>query len=469
MTRKYPIIVLAGLMLLSCGNKEKGSAQPPEPEQLGTVETYRYAPEVIPSTRFSVKVNDEVQMVQETAEPDFCLFGAEGKVKVEVRSYVTKIKTAVVRPLYKNAEFSVADDRVILYMEPGDRYVLEINGDEATPLFLFANVLEQKPADRSGYMYFEAGKVYDKGLISLDSNQKIYIEGGAIVKGNVNCVGRENVGIEGCGILDDGDSDERAVTFHKCTGVTLGSVLVRNRNYWTTLVVESQNVRAEGYKVIATFSDKDDGSGNENDGFDIMGCSDVRVKGCFAYCHDDAFCIKSQKWTFSAESCDIVIEDCIAWNRDCGNSFELGYELGRDVHDITFRNNCAVHSAGSAKEFRRGAIGLQNGAGGKVSDILYENMWLEDPKEFGIYMTIIKSSYNIGNGVEWTPGSIENVTFRGVHLGAMPPKGNFAAGYDTQHVIKGIVFEDLTIAGKKVSTAAEAGFKTYKNVEATFK
>lgn len=465
-------ILYALFALLSCGSGKSGDG--PEVKQpsgeLGKVETYRYSPSVIPSTRFTVSVNGENQLVHETPEPDFCLFGADGRVKVEVRSYVKKIESAVVRPLYRNVEYNVGDDRLTLYMEPGDRFVVEINGDEASPLFLFANPVEEKPSDRSCYKYFEAGGVYDAGQITLDSNQKVYIEGGAVVKGYLSAVGRENVGIEGCGILDDGDNDSRTVTFYKCKGVTMKNVLVRNRNNWTTFIVESTGVRAEGYKVVATASDKADGSGNENDGFDVMGCNDVIVKSCFAYCHDDAFCVKSQKWGYSGETYDVEFDDCVAWNRNCGNSFELGYETGKDVHDVVFRNVCAVHSAGSAKEFRRGAIGLQNGAGGRVHDILYENMWLEDPKEYGIYITIINSGYNIGNDVTWTPGYIEGITFRNISLGVMPPKGNFIAGYDSaEHSIKGVVFENLSIAGKKVTTASEAGFKTFKNTDAIFK
>ena len=464
--RHLTAIAVSASLLISCRNGE-GSA-PGQKESLGTVETYVYAASVIPSVRYSVKVNGENQTVISTTEPDFCVFGAGGKVKVEIASYEEHIKSAVVRPLNKNPEYEVENDRITLYMQPYDRFVVEINGSEDGALFVFANPVEQKPADRSNYKYFETGKVYDAGQISLASGQKVYIEGGAIVKGAVSCTGQKNVGLEGCGILDNGDSDQKTVFFNKCDGVSLKNVLVRNRNAWTTFIADSQNIDADGYKVIATFSDKADGSGNENDAFDLMGVAHARIKHGFSYCHDDAFCIKSRKWTYGAENHDIVFEDCIAWNHGSGNSFEIGYELQENVYDIHFKDIFSIHSAGRA-EYRRGAIGIHNGAGGKISDISYENVWLEDPKEYGIYMTIIQSNYNIGNDVTWAPGYMENISFKNVHIGKTA-YGNFAKGYDSAtHALKNIRFEDLFIEGKKAVNATEAGFKTLTNADISFK
>ncbi len=75
-------------------------------------------------------------------------------------------------------------------------------------------------------------------------------------------------------------------------------------------------------------------------------------------------------------------------------------------------------------------------------------------------MRILKSSYDIGTGVEWTPGYIEGITLRNVRLLKQAPGGSVIMGYDTSgHAIKDVSFDGVWVEGGKVSTAAEAGIR----------
>ncbi|MBO4447472.1 MAG: hypothetical protein J5764_05040 [Bacteroidales bacterium] len=430
------------------------------------VETYSYADELVPSLLYDVKVNGQRQFVYPTPEPHICAFGCDSEVEVEICSLSSDIKSVAVRPLNKKYPWSLKNGVITLRLKPYEKAVVELNGSEENPLFIFANPLEsEKPAkDNPSVKYFEAGKIYTPGLLKLESGETLYIEGGAVVNGCLDLREKNDVTIDGCGILNCHPGDSRGIFALRCKNLTLKNIIEINKNNWTTFFAECEGLRSDNYKAVASISQ----NGAENDAFDILGCHDVEVRRGFSYCHDDAFCIKCRKWNYGGPSSDILIEDCMAWNCLRGNCFEFGYELQDDATRITFRNIYSIHSAGNPEAYRRGSIGLHNGAGGCISNVLYENVWLEDPKEFGIHMIIMQSDYNIGTGVQWSPGKISNVTLRNVHIEKLPPEGNFIQGYDSgEHKIKGIRFEGLWIKDRRIRSARDGNFDI-KNAEVIF-
>lgn len=457
-TKDQLIAFFAAILLLSACAQTSTST--------GQVETYEYSPEITPSLLYEVKVNGKKQLVYPTPEPHICAFGCDAEVEVEIRSQATEIESAVVRPINKDYSVTLQDNIVKIRLRPYDKAVVELNGSEENPLFIFANPLEnEKPSKEDpSVKYFESGKVYNTGLINLESGNTLFIEGGAVVNGCIDLREKDNVTIDGCGILNCYPADSRGIFVLRCKNFTLKNIIQINKDNWTTFFAECEALRADNYKAVASISEK----GAENDAFDILGCRDVQVRHGFSYCHDDAFCIKCRKWDFGGPSSDILIEDCIAWNCMRGNCFEFGYELQEDASRITFRNIWSIHSAGNPEAFRRGAIGLHNGAAGNISNVLYENVWLEDPKEHGIHMIIMDSGYNIGTGVTWSPGRISNVTFRNVHIERRPPQGNLIQGYDSlEHMIKGVRFEGLWIEGQRILSAEDGNFDI-KNAEVIF-
>ncbi|MCM1176962.1 MAG: glycosyl hydrolase family 28 protein [Bacteroides sp.] len=357
-----------------------------------------------------------------------------------------------------------------LRLSPGDEAVVEINGSEEHSLFIFVNPLETDRPDPSDpdIIYFKAGSVHNEPNLSLKSGQTLYLEGGAVLKGNITSSGADGIAIRGCGVIDSREVAARAIQLEKADGLHIENVTLINNINWSTLVSASNDVSIDNYKVVAV-ENPANATGCENDALDLLGCKDAKVTGCFAYCHDDVYCVKSHKWDFAGEVSNVVFEDCIAWNYLSGNSFVIGAETDLDISGVTYRNCYSIHSGGRPTTLYRGGLGIHHCAGGHVSDILFEDIFLEDCKEYGIYIDIRETSYQIGNGVTWRPGTMDGITLRNVNLLHQAKYRNVFYGYDSEeHRIRNVKIENLVIDGKKVTASdMEKMFFAVRNTEYT--
>jgi polygalacturonase len=294
------------------------------------------------------------------------------------------------------------------------------------------------------------------------SNQTIYIEGGAIVLGAIYIQDAENVTIAGHGIMDDYHSFQDpscwGMRLYRCKNTTVKDILLANMHGWTTYAVECEDVTFDNYKVVAAWNEHNN-TGVENDGMGVMCGKRIKFLNTFSYSHDDTYVIKSGKWSYKGEVEDVLYDGCMAWNRWGGNAFEIGYEVPYNISNIRYRNCYVLRSAISiGYTFRHGAMAIHNSGKGTVSNVSYENMHIDNPDEFGIYFSIIKSSYTLPDGEVWGPGNINGVTMKNIFMYNTPPYGNILFGYDKDHTVKNISIENLVIDGKKCMSIKDANF-----------
>lgn len=424
------------------------------------VELYQYSNAVIPSQYYTVRVNGEDSFVIPTVEHQITTFGCSGEVLVEVSSNFEKITEAEVLPKSKNYKYQVVNDIVQLYLSPGDKAVIEINGSEDCDLFVFVNPVETgKPSESdSDVTYYKAGTVTNIGSIVMKSGQTVYIEGGAVVYGRITCSdGASDLTIGGYGILDARGLSGRGIQLNEVENLTIDGLLLINDINWSTFIAAGNNIDINNYKVVAVYN-TENSSGCENDALDLLGCRNATVTDCFGYAHDDVFCVKSRKWAYKGVVDNILFEDCIAWNYRSGNSFIIGGETDYDISGVTYRNCVSIHSAGNpSNTLNRGGLSVHHCAGGHISDILFENIVLEDCKEYGIHIDI-RHSYigNLGNdennnAIEYSPGTMDGITLRNIDIVQAPEKGNFLFGYDETHKILNVVFDNVCQEGTEIT------------------
>lgn len=436
------------------------------------VELYKYSGSVRPSDRFKVEVAGQRVTTIPTDEHHICTFGCDGQVAVKVTYNADFINDVAVLPQSKDWRYEYSRESVTVVMSPGDKAVIEFNGSEEHDLFLFANPIEtEKPSKTDpNVIYCEAGTVTDLSTKTLTANQILYVEGGGILKTVLRAVDAPGISIKGYGIIDARDINARGIQFQRTDDLVIDGVILLNNINWSTFISESDNVNISNYKVVAV-ENPEHSTGCENDALDILGCKNVKVVGCFGYAHDDVFCVKSHKWTYKGTVKDVLFEDCIAWNYLSGNSFVIGAETNEDISDVTYRNCVSIHSGGrgSGNVLSRGGLSVHHCAGGHISNIRFENICLEDCKEYAIHLDI-RESYvkNLGEGVTYSPGTCDGILLKNVNILKRAPQGNVVMGYDDEHKLGGVVFDNVVYAGVKFTQDnVRSFFPTWKYADVT--
>ncbi len=472
---KFLISLSLAALLTSCyacnkpDNTGGGEPVTPQEEYTTDLEYYQFAPQVKESQIYAVKAAGKYITVIPTIEPHLAWVGVdEGRVKFEISLQSGRIEDAVVRPVAKGHEYRVENGRLVLIMEKYDRVSVEINGDITNPLFLFVNPIDKERPSKAdpSVRYYEAGKIYEEGHITLTEDCKeVYFEPGTYVKGSILANDLEGVRIHGGGFLNSEGYPGRYSEFYQPFSIALNrcpnSILDDYTHLfmdggWGTLYTNCSGSHVTNVKTICTNTAP--GVKTNNDSMDIIGGKDVHVKYGFLYGHDDCYCLKSQKFHLKGDVDGIWYEDCIGWNVDAGNTFEIGYETQIDIKNVHYKNIYAIHPGTGTSELRRSAFSIHNGGAGTISNVTYENAYAEDVLEFCLYVACLKHSYNMGydengNQIEYSPGHIDGVTYNNINILSVRPYAGKAVicGYDADHKVSNVTFNNFIYLGEKIT------------------
>jgi polygalacturonase len=230
---------------------------------------------------------------------------------------------------------------------------------------------------------------------------------------------------------------------------------------WNVLLSSCDRVRVGDVKIMAR--------GTYSDGVNPVDSRHVTIDGCFVRNEDDCFSIKLRHKDTKTPigGCrDITIQNCLLWS-DKGRSFLIGPESSgsgpREYADIAFRNVDILKVRNyDAGDWARGALAINCGDGSTVKNLLIEDVRVEGQENGNlINFRIVKTEFNLDAG-----SRIENVTVRNVTLAGKNAVDNAIVGLDADRCIDGVRFQNLSIDGKVIRSAAEGGFtiRNAKNV-----
>ncbi len=226
-------------------------------------------------------------------------------------------------------------------------------------------------ANGGGRLVLKGGD-FVSGTIYLKSDVTLHIESGARLLGSLNpwdyvrdpdagwtsfvfAIKQKNIGITGAGeincrgflvatkgvdychlglIKDDLKLDRlqegkrpENLHFFKCEGITIKDITLRDPASWNQQYDKCRNILVDGVKVDAK-------SYWNNDGIDIVDCSDVVIRNCDFDAADDVYCFKSHSKDGVSEN--ILVENCRG--RSSANGIKFGtYTLGKFKH-FRFKN-----------------------------------------------------------------------------------------------------------------------------------
>jgi len=227
---------------------------------------------------------------------------------------------------------------------------IEPNGPNSS-LLLFSNPPEENvpnPEDPN-VIYFGPG-IHQAGVIKLASHQTLYLAGGSVVKGAIECHG-DDITIGGRGILlgDDwprlkGPSGSMA-SFEGCHKVTMRDVILQGSWGWTIFLKGCRSVTIDHVRICGSRVENDDG-------IDVCNSVDVAIRRCFIRTDDDCIAVKGLNRSFPSER--LLVEDSTFWT-DRANVFRIGFEseVAGSMRSIQGRNLDVLHYAGTgaSKEY----------------------------------------------------------------------------------------------------------------------
>lgn len=450
------------------------------------------------SEQYSVTINGKDAFVYASPVPAaYCSFDMNGEAEITIKAN-RDIKWVDIRPLALGIHPIFKDSTIHFTLSKPAQISIELNGSIKMPLFIFANAPEEnKPSKNdSNVLFFEAGKIHYPGIINLQSNQTLYVEGGAVVVGVVKANNAKHIRIAGRGIIDgtynssfsdsliktknaiviDANRNlgtyQRFLEFTHCDDVKIEGVTLHNSTSWQVVPLQSKNVEINNVKIISDQA--------SDDGIDVVHCKNVHIHHCFIRTKDDCVAIKAYIASPPGPDVDsILVDKCVFWNALWGNGFEIGFELNSAaVKNVTFRNSDIIHIEAGA------AFSIHNAGAATVSNILFENIRVEDARQKLFDLAIFRSQYSedgsldtavrrklylngAWDGVLMIPaeeraahamyrGKIKNVVFRNIKIvdGLFPYSVFY--GYDAYKNVSNVLIENLQVHGKRIRNLSEA-------------
>jgi hypothetical protein len=464
----------------------------------------------LPSADYKVKVNGTEMFVykarvsampvnvwpgvkrplQQTEIAAFCSFTSQSGNSITVVSSA-KIENVIIRPLSLGIHPVIKGNEISFEISRPCQLVVEVNGwHKALHLFINPVISSAKEKNNSDDLYFGPG-LHFPGIILAKSNQHIVLDSGAVVFGSIYGRDLHDLTISGTGILDGSRLVRNVDTVNlveliNCKNVQVSGIVMRDAPIWTLMTYECRDILINNIKIVGMWR-------YNSDGIDLSNSKSIIVENSFVRAFDDCLVIKGFHRTANPETpvwniSDIVFRNCVVWN-DWGRALEIGAETVADsISHIVYSSIDIIH-------FVHIALDIQNGNRAIVSDVLYDDIRIEDPITENAYLDDLKDPILDISEVKNNPrntkkfvqddlgrlfvieiqdngwvkdkslGSVFDITYRNINYqSAWKPK-SFFTGFSSDHAVRNIRFENIRIRGLKLTDGREAGFKTNEFVK----
>jgi len=463
----FPGILILGMIILaSCLGNYGGKL------------TLYPAPQGEPASEdFTLKVNEEEVFVyrarvsawpinqvwpgyqrplDQTELASFSYFDCSGVVRIELTS-AREFSSAKVLPRSLEIVPEVKGRTIRFDMDGPGQLVVELDGYHHA-FHLFANPIESDEPDHEdpSVRYFGPG-IHHPGIISLSSNETVYITGGAIVHGIIEAKGADNIRIAGRGILDASGfgrfEGPNMVYLRSCTDVRVEGIILRDPHKWTLVPDRCFGVTIDNVKLIGLWR-------YNADGIDIVNSQDVLVENCFVRAFDDNIVLKGLMRGEDTEKGpdlrNILVRRCVLWN-DWGRPLKIGTETKADsITGIVFEDCDIVH-------FVHYAMDMMNGARAVISNVTFrdirvgepimENAFIGerpyDPAGMGRLVGLKIRQYREADTIR---GKITGIRFENIRYHGSNDPTCLMQGFDPEHRVEDINFENIIIHDRKINS-----------------
>jgi len=230
---------------------------------------------------------------------------------------------------------------------------------------VFSNNMDEWPRESSGDV-FECLHFFNLDNVTFTSSGV----------GTLDGQGEIWWGIPGIGYLVRGENRPRLFNIQDSTNILVENLFFLNSPYWTFWVHSVDGLEVRYCEISARRTNEDhhgiiDLTAFNTDGFDVTG-RNVWIHDCVVWDQDDCIAVKDN-------SENMLFERITA----SGVGLTIGSIGSSNVNNITFRDCYMPHSwKGIYMKFRGG----DSSKGGRISNVLYENIYMEAPEQFAIWI-----------------------------------------------------------------------------------
>ncbi len=396
-------------------------------------------------------------------------FEFEGVVEITVTVPDIELESATVSPLSYGIEpvIDAENHTVTFTVDKTDNYTVQFNGSNQRALHIFTYEIEENAPspDDDKVIYFGPGEWFIDDIMIDEEGTIVYIAGGAVVHGSINCNFVNNVTVCGRGIIDGsryetwgGTTAKLPLNFNNCDGTTLKDVIILNPNAWCVQQYTCTNGVIDGLNIIS--------SRPNGDGISLQSCTGYDVKNCFVRSWDDNLVVKNYSATSST---DIEFTNCQLWT-DLAQSMEIGYETNKGCYDnmtitdIKFENITVLHN------YHKPVISIHNADDSALSDIKFSNITVEH-NTVGVGDSNIPYiiDLHVGQSSNWSStkerGTISDVTIENVNVLSGSNTDIRIVGFNEEKNISNVTFKNINLNGTVLTSAEDKNFKMVNYAE----
>lgn len=453
-----------------------------DPSLADTLRTYPTPPQLLYSAHnddFTVRVRTpggdwrdlyeyRVQVDTDTKQnASMVYFDFDGTVEIEVMKNNGRFGQVSVAPLSSAIKPEREGSILRMTLDRPERFSLQFDDDRLHNLHIVAGSLPPPRPAGDDVVYFAPGfHTPPAGLdyFPVKSGQRIYMEGGAVLKGAFDLSGVTDVKILGRGLLWD---PGRAIDLEKATDIAVSDLIIVNTDRRDAArVMNIRNSRNVSVSQVTGFT-----SGKWSDGINISTSQHVKVRDSYLRVSDDAVVVYAvadcplcrQRAAATGvpdpnppgDTFDIDVRNMRLWV-DVAHALYVGHfgDNGdpRTIRDVTF-DNIDVANLDEDDPDWEGVIAAYSGDSTLIRDITFSNIRVDRIEE-GKLINIVAGDnprYNKAPG-----RGVDGVTLRDISFtGEGMPSPSIIRGLSPRTAVRNVTIQNLRIDGKPIRTAKD--------------
>ncbi|MEH6305665.1 glycosyl hydrolase family 28 protein [Olivibacter sp. CPCC 100613] len=396
-----------------------------------------------------IKVDKLLEAKHTVENSSMAYFDFEGEVEVSVTFNKGVINQAKIRPLSYAIRSNMKGNTLIFRLDRPRNLSVEINGDIFHNLLLFANPIVKNIPNRNdpNVIFFDAG-IHEIGKegFRVPSNKTVYIDGGAILRGQIRIEDVENVRVIGRGMVEH--------------TVKMGIHIAKAKNVYVEGIFTTQcatggsdNVTIRNVKSVSYYG--------WGDGMNVFASNNVLFDGVFCRNSDDCTTVYATRKGFEGGSKNVRMENSTLW-ADVAHPIFIGIHGNAEkpdvIEDIFYKNIDILDHQETQLDYQ-GCLAINAGDNNLIRNIYFENIRVEDFRQGQLVNLRIffNEKYCKAPGL-----GIENIVFKDLSYNGENSEISVIAGYNEERKIKNVVFKNLRINGKVITDDMPNKPKWYK-------